>query len=103
MTELEVSKMPLLQKILFEIKEDTKKPKRNFMSGMIAGFLLSSLAQAKGALEGDEDTDLAEPYMKMAMDNIKQLVETFHWKRTDIIQFITEFKDALTEPIGEDE
>jgi len=70
-----------------------KKPKYNYLSGIVTGIIVSAVAQLKGMEEGGEKkTDKTyQRIQKIVTDSVEQLVTTYNWNMNDLRNLNEEF------------
>lgn len=93
------SKQSAIGSAFAALKFNNKKPKYNYISGMLAGIIVSKAAMLKGCLEGGDKIETSETLQQILYDIIdggRQLAETYNWNLFDLENLINEFfgKDA---------
>lgn len=75
-----------------ELKYNSKKPKYNYHSGLVAGMLVNDLAIIKPILEaGSIEKDLLKTMLQRLIPKAKGLVEDYNWKCSDLDNLLEQF------------
>ena len=74
-----------IDKLLSEIKENSKKAKYNYESGMVCGLLLRDFSILMTLKK-----DTPKETFKTIIGEVKQLIETYNWKKDNVYDLLSQ-------------
>jgi len=76
-----------LSEIFAELKENKKKPKYNYHSGLCAGLLLRDFSHLQLLVEAK---DIPQNILETIIGEAKTLIESYNWKKVDLYNLLSQ-------------
>ena len=82
-----------LEKLFAQLKFNKKKPKYNYLSGLIAGMMVDKMTMLKPILEAQnkKDIDLIQVLLEGLIPMAKGLVEDYNWNMGNLEDLTDQF------------
>ncbi len=82
-----------LEQLFAELKENKKKPKYNYSSGLVAGMLIDKLLILQPILKANKkiDENLSKKILEQIIPLAKALVEDYNWNLEHLVDLQDQF------------